>query len=84
MAWKWGAYLGDEGIKQVIRAKVSSFTRPGINSVMAKGKVVGHYVNSILAKREVLAAGYRTGDIFEPGMKKVSCSEMGDQVVAAL
>jgi len=59
VAWKWGAYLGDEGIKKGIRAKVSSFTRPGINSVMAKGKIVGHYVNSILAKREVMAAGYQ-------------------------
>jgi 3-isopropylmalate dehydrogenase len=34
--------------------------------------------------KKVLAAGYRTGDIFEPGTKKVSCSEMGDQVVAAM
>jgi branched-chain amino acid aminotransferase len=59
VAWKWGAYLGEEGIQKGIRAKVSSFARPGINSVMAKGKVVGHYVNSILAKREVMAAGYQ-------------------------
>ena len=59
VAWKWGAYLGDEGLKQGIRAKVSSFARPGINSLMAKGKIVGHYVNSILAKREVMAAGYQ-------------------------
>ncbi|MFT3921515.1 MAG: branched-chain amino acid transaminase [Myxococcales bacterium] len=59
VVWKWGAYLGDEGLKKGIRAKVSSFTRPGINSVMAKGKIVGHYVNSILAKREVMAAGYQ-------------------------
>jgi len=36
------------------------------------------------AVKKVLAAGYRTADIFEPGMKKLSCSEMGDQVVAAL
>ncbi|MBV2234186.1 MAG: 3-isopropylmalate dehydrogenase [Sterolibacterium sp.] len=36
------------------------------------------------AVKKVLAAGYRTGDIFEPGTQKVSCSEMGDQVVAAL
>ena len=36
------------------------------------------------AVKKVLAAGYRTGDIFEPGMKRVSCSEMGDQVVAAM
>ena len=36
------------------------------------------------AIKKVLAAGYRTGDIFEEGMKKVSCSEMGDQIVAAM
>ncbi len=59
VVWKWGAYLGDEGIRRGIRAKVSSFTRPGVNSVMAKGKIVGHYVNSILAKREVMSAGYQ-------------------------
>jgi branched-chain amino acid aminotransferase len=57
--WKWGAYLGDEGLKNGIRAKVSSFTRPGINMLMARGKVVGHYVSSILAKREAQAAGYQ-------------------------
>ncbi len=59
VAWKWGAYLGEEGMQKGIRAKVSSFTRPGVNMVMAKGKVVGHYVNSVLAKREVMAAGYQ-------------------------
>jgi branched-chain amino acid aminotransferase len=58
-AWKWGAYLGEEGLAKGIRAKVSSFTRPGINMQMAKGKVVGHYVNSVLAKREALAGGYQ-------------------------
>ena len=36
------------------------------------------------AIKKVLAAGYRTGDIFEEGMKKVSCTEMGDQIVAAM
>jgi 3-isopropylmalate dehydrogenase len=36
------------------------------------------------AVKKVLAAGYRTGDIYEAGTKKVSCSEMGDQVVAAM
>jgi branched-chain amino acid aminotransferase len=58
VAWRWGAYLGDEGLNKGIRAKVSSFARPSVNAVMAKGKIVGHYVNSILAKREVNAAGY--------------------------
>ncbi len=36
------------------------------------------------AVKKVLAQGFRTGDIFEPEMQKVSCSGMGDRVVAAL
>ena len=58
VAWRWGAYLGEEALRRGIHAKVSSFTRAHINSSMAKGKIVGHYVNSILAKREVKAGGY--------------------------
>ena len=57
-AWRWGAYLGDEGLNRGIRAKVSSFQRPAVNTIMSKGKVKGHYVNSILAKREVQTVGY--------------------------
>jgi 3-isopropylmalate dehydrogenase len=36
------------------------------------------------AVRKVLAAGYRTADIFEPGTRKVGTHQMGDAVVAAL
>lgn len=56
--WAWGAYLGEEGLKRGIRAKVSSFTRHHVNAGMTKAKIVGNYVNSILAKREVVAGGY--------------------------
>ena len=56
--WEWGAYLGDEGLKAGIRAKISSFTRMHVNSAMVKGKITGQYVNSVLAKREALLAGY--------------------------
>ncbi len=65
-AWKWGAYLGDEGIDKGIRCKISSYSRPGINSVMSKAKVVGNYVNSILAKREVVDAGYQEAIMLDP------------------
>ena len=58
IAWRWGAYLGEEGLKRGIRAKVSSYQRAGVNTLMSKGKINGHYVNSILAKREVQAIGY--------------------------
>ena len=36
------------------------------------------------AVKKVLAQGYRTGDIFEPGTNKVGTKEMGDAVLAAL
>jgi branched-chain amino acid aminotransferase len=57
-AWDWGAYLGDKGIREGIRAKVSSYTRMHVNVNMVRGKITGQYVNSILAKREAVIAGY--------------------------
>jgi len=64
--WRWGAYLGEEGLEKGIRAKISSFSRPGINTSMTKAKVVGNYVNSILAKREAVAAGYDEAILLDP------------------
>jgi branched-chain amino acid aminotransferase len=66
IAWPWGAYLGDEGLNRGIRAKVSSFTRPQVNSSMVKGKINGQYVNSILAKREVMKSGYHEAIMLDP------------------
>jgi branched-chain amino acid aminotransferase len=56
--WRWGAYLGEEGLERGIRAKVSSYTRHHPNVSMTKSKTAGDYVNSILAKREVTKLGY--------------------------
>lgn len=56
-AFEWGAYLGDEGLKKGIRAMVSGFRRGGVDSMMSKGKIIGQYVTSILAKREATRAG---------------------------
>src|ERR1700690_2885693 len=36
--WPWGAYLGDEGLKNGIKIKVSSFTRHHVNAAMKKAK----------------------------------------------
>ena len=33
MSWPWGAYLGDEGMKNGIRAKISSWQRVGPNVI---------------------------------------------------
>jgi branched-chain amino acid aminotransferase len=56
--WPWGAYLGDEGLKNGIRAKVSSYTRHHVNVMMTKSKAAGNYINSVLAKSEVKNGGY--------------------------
>lgn len=58
IAWKWGAYLGDEALKNGIRAKISSFARHHINVSLAKAKMMGQYTNSVLAKREAKLGGY--------------------------
>jgi branched-chain amino acid aminotransferase len=65
-AWSWGAYLGDEGIKNGIRAKVSSYTRHHPNVMMTKSKVSGNYINSVLAKAEVKQAGYDEAIMLDP------------------
>jgi branched-chain amino acid aminotransferase len=57
-AWPWGAYLGDEGLANGIRIKVSSFTRHHVNSAMTRAKICGYYVNSQIAKKEAIACGY--------------------------
>jgi branched-chain amino acid aminotransferase len=58
ISWVWGAYLGDEGLRQGIRVKTSSYIRHHVNIMMTKTKTVGNYVNSIMAKLEAVNAGY--------------------------
>ena len=57
-AWYWGAYLGEEALKNGIRAKVSSYARFHVNTFMGMSKSTGQYINSILAKKEAVNAGY--------------------------
>ncbi len=66
IAWPWGTYLGDDGVKNGIRVKVSSFTRHHVNAMLTKSKAVGNYVNSILAKREAMLAGYEETIMLDP------------------
>jgi branched-chain amino acid aminotransferase len=58
ITWSWGAYLGEGAIENGIRIKVSSYTRHHVNVMMTKAKICGNYVNSVLAKREVMKMGY--------------------------
>ncbi len=56
--WEWGAYLGEDGVTNGIRVKVSSWRRIGHDSLMPNAKLTGGYVNSVQAKQEALRGGY--------------------------
>src|SRR3954454_17084901 len=56
--WPWGAYLGEEGKRHGVRAKVSSWRRISPAGLIPHAKASGQYLNSILAKTESANAGY--------------------------
>ena len=56
-AWDWGAYLGEDGVKNGIRVRTSSFNRHHVNVSMCRAKANGAYMNSMLALNEALASG---------------------------
>jgi branched-chain amino acid aminotransferase len=56
--WEWGTYLGEEGMRHGVRAKVSSWERIGPRSLIPHAKASGQYLNSVLAKIESVKAGY--------------------------
>jgi branched-chain amino acid aminotransferase len=58
MSWPWGTYLGDEGLKNGIRCKISSWQRVGPNTIPHASKATGIYLNSMLAVTEANRAGY--------------------------
>lgn len=65
-AWKWGTYLGDEGLQKGIRVKTSSFTHHHPNISMCKAKAVSNYPVSILSNREVTRNGYDEAVMMDP------------------
>jgi branched-chain amino acid aminotransferase len=58
MSWPWGTYLGDDGLRNGIRVKVSSWQRIGPNVIPHVAKATGIYLNSMLAVTEAINAGY--------------------------
>ena len=56
--WEWGAYLGEEGQRNGVTAKVSSWRRISPQSLIPHAKASGQYLNSVLAKAESKRGGY--------------------------
>ena len=74
ISWAWGKYLGEDGIENGIRAKVSTYSRHHVNSKMTNGKTCGDYVNSILAKREAILDGYDEAVMLDPSGLVSECT----------
>ena len=61
IAWKWGTYLGEEGMKHGVDVCVSSWRRAAPDTFPAMAKAGGNYLSSQLAKLEARADGYAEG-----------------------
>ena len=57
--WEWGTYLGEEGMRDGVRAMVSSWRRISPDSLIPHAKASGQYLNNVLAKVESVKAGYQ-------------------------
>jgi branched-chain amino acid aminotransferase len=64
--WPWGSYLGDEGVANGVRMKISSWQRHDPNSMPPAAKGTGMYINSSMAKVEALKAGYDEAVLLSP------------------
>jgi branched-chain amino acid aminotransferase len=56
--WVWPPYLGEEGQRNGVRGRVSSYRRISSDSLVPLAKASGQYLNSVLAKIESLKSGY--------------------------
>jgi len=58
LTWPWAAYLGEESLERGVRVKVSPITKFHSRMMPTTAKACGGYINSMLAVREAMAAGY--------------------------
>ncbi len=56
--WHWGAYLGEDQLKNGVRAKFSSYVRHHPNAAFTKAKSCGQYIMCTQASQEVSRMGY--------------------------
>jgi branched-chain amino acid aminotransferase len=78
--WPWGSYLGEEGKKHGVRAKVSSWRRISPAGLIPHAKASGQYLNSILAKEETAKAGYEEAILLDE--RGFVCEGSGENIFA--
>jgi len=60
-AFEWGAYLGEEGLKNGIDAAITSWSRIAPNTLPTGSKAGGNYLSSQLISGEAKRHGYQEG-----------------------
>lgn len=60
-AFPWGAYLGEEGLKDGIDVCISSWRRPAPGTIPAGVKAAGNYLSSRLISMEAKDRGFKEG-----------------------
>jgi branched-chain amino acid aminotransferase len=80
--WPWGAYLGEEGKRSGVRAKVASWRRIPHEALIPHSKACGQYLNSVLAKIEASKAGYQEAILLDS--HGFVCEGSGENVYAVL
>jgi branched-chain amino acid aminotransferase len=76
--WEWGAYLGEEGKMNGVRARTSSYRRISSESLIPHSKASGQYLNSVLAKIESVKSGYEEAILLDD--KGYVCEGTGENV----
>src|SRR2546423_6617929 len=76
--WEWGAYLGEEGKTNGVRARVSSWRRISPDSLIPMAKATGQYLNSVLAKIEASKSGYEEAILLDD--KGNVCEGTGENI----
>jgi branched-chain amino acid aminotransferase len=76
--WSWGAYLGEEGKRHGVRAKVSTWRRISPDSLIPHAKASGQYLNSVLAKSETAKAGYDEAILLD--QRGLVCEGSGENI----
>ncbi len=64
-AWEWGAYLGEEALRDGVDVQVSSWARLAPNTLPAMAKAGANYANSQLVKMEAVLNGFAEGLVLD-------------------
>src|SRR5204862_4164107 len=80
--WPWGAYLGEEGKRVGVRAKVASWRRIPHDALIPHAKACGQYLNSVLAKIEATKAGYEEAILLDS--HGFVCEGSGENIYAVI